>query len=380
MTAVPFSEIRSWMFDHALPFWGTNGEDSACGGFLEEVTFDGGPTSVAFKRVRVVCRQIYVFSHAALLGWEKGNALSTRGYNYLISRAWLGKDRGWARLLARDGSVLDDTPDLYDIAFVLFALAWRYKLTGERNVAESAADTLQLVQGHMREASTGGFWHELPPKLPRLQNPHMHLLEACLVAMEAGFDERFRQQADELVGLFRTRFFADGTLLEYFTEDWRRLPGERGRSVEPGHQFEWAWILAQYQRLTGTRVAREAEALVHFSERHGVNKATQATFDEVRDDGAPIRKTSRTWPNTERIKGHLGLFECSGSDPRGAVAGSARLLLDRYLNVTPRGAWIDQYDEAGKPLSSVVPASTFYHIFLAFAEILRLEERMSRLA
>jgi N-acylglucosamine 2-epimerase/mannose-6-phosphate isomerase len=378
MSHIPFAEVRSWMFDAALPFWGDAGVDRRRGGFFEELDLDGRPTAVAFKRTRATCRQVYVFSHASLLGWTPGAALASMGYAYLTEKAWLGPDKGWARRLTADGAVLDPTPDLYDLAFVLFALAWRFKASGDPDAMKRAHDTLDFIDHRLRPAGGEGFLHEWPAHGPRLQNPHMHLLEASLAAFEASGDRRFLDRAGELVDLFRRRFFDGRTLAEYFTDDWRRLPGAQGRIVEPGHQFEWAWILASYQRRAGTDLCAEAAALVEFSERHGVDATTQVTFNQVRDDGVATDRGSRSWPNTERIKGHLALFELTGRDPRPAVAGSVRLLLDRYLAVTPRGSWIDHFDADGRPVSTTAPTSTLYHVFLAFAEILRLEAQLSR--
>ncbi|MEX0644822.1 MAG: hypothetical protein WD076_05900, partial [Parvularculaceae bacterium] len=56
---------------------------------------------------------------------------------------------------------------------------------------------------------------------------------------------------------------------------------------------------------------------------------------------------------------------------------SAGLLLDRYFAPTPahpipEGTWIDAFDEGGRPLSTTIPASTLYHVFLAFAEVMRV--------
>jgi N-acylglucosamine 2-epimerase/mannose-6-phosphate isomerase len=63
-------------------------------------------------------------------------------------------------------------------------------------------------------------------------------------------------------------------------------------------------------------------------------------------------------------------------DPRPAVIGSTRLLLDRYLkNCTP-GVWVDHFSADGKPLTTTAPASTLYHIFLAFTETLRLKRKL----
>ncbi len=375
MSEIPYDRIRGWI-DAALPFWAEHGVDHAHGGFLEELSREGEPTEIDFKRIRVICRQVYVFSHAALRGWDRGHALSQFGYDYLVKNAWLGPDRGWARVLSRRGEVLDATPDLYDLAFVLFALAWRFRVTQQREIHDLIEQTLRFIQNKMSAGELGGYWHRMPPEGPRLQNPHMHLLEAILALADATGEHEFVRMARDLVDLFRTRFFDGRTLAEYFSEDLRRLGGDRGRVIEPGHHFEWAWILAHYERLSGDSVLREADALVAFAETHGVDVRTQAVRDQVRDDGFCLTASSRTWPNTERIKAHLALFELAERDPRPAVHGSVMLLLDRYL--TPSGSWIDQFDGDGRPIAAAAPASTFYHVFLAFAEVLRLEPRLSR--
>lgn len=378
MSAIPFEEIRRWMFDAALPLWAERGVDRIHGGFHEELDFTARPTEASFKRTRVAARQTYVFAHAAILGWAPGLELSRLGADFL-DQIYLGPDGGWPRRLTRANDMLDATPDLYDLAFVLFAYAWRHRAARDAASLAGAHRALDFIEAHMR-APAGGFLAEKPPGAFCLQNPHMHLLEASLVAFEASGEARFLDQARELVGLFKARFFDGRTLAEYFTHDWARAPAEKGREIEPGHHFEWAWILVQYGRLSGDNVSAEAAALVDFAERFGVDPQTQVAFQAVRDDGAPIDRGSRTWPNTERIKGWLALFESAGRDPRAALAGSARLLLDRYLATEIPGLWIDHFDAEGRPTSKTAPASTFYHVFLAFAEMLRLEPKLRALS
>lgn len=367
----PFEEIRTWLFEAALPFWAKNGVDPR-GGFYEELDLEGRPTAIAFKRTRVICRQIYVFSHASVLGWKEGLPVAAAGYEFL-KKANVGAT--WASRLAPDGSVLDPVPHLYDLAFVLFALAWHHKASGDRDALTRAHALLDLLQSKMREPE-GGFSHDRDPGGFRWQNPHMHLLEASLAMYDASGDQRFLNQATELVDLFRRRFFDGVTMAEYFDDNMQRASGEQGRRCEPGHHFEWAWILAQYQRLAAVDLSKEARALAAWAETNGVDPATQIAFNEVRDDGLVLDRASRTWPNTERIKAHVALFELGGHDPRAAIAGSARLLLDRYLLKAPRGLWIDLIDAEGQAVRKVSPASTFYHVFLAFAEILRLERAL----
>lgn len=368
--------ISSWLFDQALPFWAAHGIDHVHGGYVEQLTLDGRDAAVGFKRTRVACRQIYVFSHAAIMGWSAGNKLAEPGLAHLIDRVWLGPDKGFAKLTTRDGKVLDPTPDLYDLAFALFAFAWRHRAMKDALSLAWMHRTLDFIEQHMRHPGSLGFWHELPAQGFRLQNPHMHLTEACLAAFEATKDQRFADRARALVQLFQAKLFDDasGTLAEFFNDDWSRARGDDGRLTEPGHQMEWGWILNSARKLLGCDTAREIRAAIRFAERHGVDPGTAATYNTVRDDGTPIDRGSRAWPNTERLKAAVALYELDGVDPAPVIDPTAELLLQRYLSRTPPGTWIDAFDVDGKPLSRTVPASTLYHVFLAFAEVLRISD------
>ena len=372
---IPFAEVRRWMFQSALPLWAEIGIDRLRGGFVEKVDFHGRPLSSGVRRVRVAARQTYVFSHAAVLGWTPGLDLSGFGADALTS-LYRGEAEGWPRTVDEDNAALDLTPDLYDLAFVLFAYAWRHRAARDAQSLEGAYRALGFIESRLKAAR--GYWHQLPPQGPRLQNPHMHLLEACLAAFEASGDRRFLDVARDIVALFRASLFDGVTLAEYFDEDWRR-DRRTGDLVEPGHQLEWAWILVRYGQLSGQATVDLARGLVAFAETHGRDRRSNRVFQVVRDDGAPIDPSSRTWPNTERIKGHLALFEATGADPREAVAGSLRLLLDQYLATAVPGLWMDHLDADGAPIARDVPASTFYHLFLAFAEVLRLEPSLTAL-
>ncbi|MGE0044817.1 MAG: AGE family epimerase/isomerase [Hyphomonadaceae bacterium] len=368
MTTIPFDDIRAWLFEAALPLWAEKGVDPA-GGFYEALDFEGRPVEPGFRRTRVVARQTYVFAHAGRLGWAPGVEISEKGAAHLDA-LYLGPDRGWPR------TNKDDTPDLYDLAFTLFAYAWRHRIAPDEGSMQGMHRVLDFLEAHM--CPDEGFHPALPPGDRQLQNPHMHLLEACLAAFEASGDERFSDTANDLMFLFGERLFKRGVLTEYFTPDWKRAPGEEGRIVEPGHHFEWAWLIKECGRLIEYDAAAPAKALIDFAERHGVSPSG-AVRQSVRDDGAILDGSSRIWSNTERIKAHLALFELTGADARAPVAASANLLLDRCLSTDVPGLWIDHFDAEGKPLSKNVPASSFYHIFLAFAELLRLEPRLRAL-
>lgn len=368
--------MRSWVFDKALPHWAAHGVDQENGGFIEQMGFDGLDAGAGFKRTRVAGRQVYVFAHADILGWGGGRKLVDHGFAWLTERAWLGEDKGFARTLSREGAVMDSTPDLYDHAFILFAFAWRYRLLKDAASLTWLHRTYDFVQARFRHPTGQGYWNELPHKGWRQQNPHMHFTEACLAAFEATGDERFAQGVRDLVALFQHRLFdrETGTLGEYFTDDWQRAPGGDGRLVEPGHLMEWAWILGSANKLVGLPTEPDIRAALRFAETYGVDGVTGAVFDGLLDDGAPNNRASRSWPNAERIKGAVALYELDGVDPAPVIDAAATLLLSRYIANMRSGTWIDQFDAEGRGMSKSVPASTLYHLFLAFAEALRISD------
>lgn len=364
------------MFERALPFWASNGIDNVHGGYVEQLTLEGRNADVAFKRTRVTARQVYVFSHAQALGWDGGRDLAATGIDFLVNRTWQGPKKGFARLLSREGDVLDPTPDLYDHAFALFAFAWRHRVHRDAESRDWMHQTLDFIEEHLAHPSGEGFWHEMPPTGWRVQNPHMHLTEACLAALQATGDKRFSDATARLVRLFQTRLLdrTTGMLPEYFTDDWRRVPGDEGRLVEPGHMMEWAWILNEARKLIGADTADDIRALARLAERSGVDPISGVTYNAIRNDGAPLDKGSRTWPNTERIKAAVAIYELDGVDPARVINQAGGLLLSRHLTRDPPGTWMDAFDADGGDAARVVPASTLYHVFLAFAEVLRIAE------
>ena len=85
--ALSVAHLKRWVIEEALPLWGETGFDAARGSFVERLTFEGSPLLSAPRRAMVQARQIYVFSHAALLGWRpEGKAVALEAAHSLIDR------------------------------------------------------------------------------------------------------------------------------------------------------------------------------------------------------------------------------------------------------------------------------------------------------
>jgi mannose/cellobiose epimerase-like protein (N-acyl-D-glucosamine 2-epimerase family) len=372
-TTIPFDKAQNFLTQETLPFWSTQGAYSN-GSFVECLDLTGKPADPGFTRVRVQARQIYVFSHAMLNGVYPQPDLCARATDFFIRSAWLGPERGWAKLINKNGGLIDATSDLYDISFALFALGWRYRVSRDPRCLKIAHETLDFLDAHMRHP-LGGFKNDAVSSQPRQQNPHMHLIEAMNVWIEASRDTRFLELADEIVTLFVNHFHdkSSGALGEYFKEDWTPADGPAGDIVEPGHQFEWAWILGHYGRLSGCPQLDVMSRIMTFGFSHGYDAATGLTIDQLGRDGRPLAMSRRLWPQTEALKACLASAEFLGVTESEKITKIVDALFEHFLRPGPiPGSWIDHYHADWSPIADKVPTTSLYHLTLAFFELIRL--------
>ncbi|MDQ2764540.1 MAG: AGE family epimerase/isomerase, partial [Pseudomonadota bacterium] len=184
-------------------------------------------------------------------------------------------------------------------------------------------------------------------------------------------DDGVLDLARELVGLFRRHFFdaATGALGEFFTEDWLPAQGNAGAHVEPGHLYEWVWLLREYQDRTGEDLGAERAALYRFANAHGIDSATGLVFDLVDRDGTARRRSSRLWPQTEALRAHLVI---GGEETEARAVQVVENMLRRYFAWNPRGTWMDQFGPDGEAIADKIPGSSFYHALGAYAELHRV--------
>ena len=366
--------FRAWLFDTALPLWVETGCDPGHGAH-EHLTANGAPGLPGFKRLRVQARQLVVFSQAAMLGWSRGEAAAHAIYRFMTRHAEAHHvdTHPWARRLTRAGDVLDPTADLYDLAFVLLALAWYGRLTGSPEPIDRADRLLDWLDRSMA-LPAGGYANTLPTEPGwRQQNPHMHLLEALLALYETTGADRYAGRAASLVDLFRSRLLDPhtGTLGEYFDQDWSPAPGDDGDMIEPGHHYEWVWLLGEADRLIGTETGAERTALYGFCERHGIDPDTGLVRDGLSRDGRIRKGSARLWVQTEALRAHTVMGR---QDEIPRVLDN---LLGRYLAHPVAGAWTDQLDAEFMPVGRDIPASSFYHVVTGYAALDRLLSPLS---
>jgi mannose-6-phosphate isomerase len=380
--------LTRWLMQDALPLWVQHGVDWQSGGYFETLTFDatrrvleaGGEV----RRGRVVARQIFVFDAAQRLGWRPAARNPViHGCTYLFTRMHDKDGLFHTAIDAKTGQPRRPF-SLYEYAFYLYAMARVHSsLSAHYPLAETASLSLQQLRRNWGR-SNGGFEESNPPSLPLQSNPHMHMLEAALAWIEA-LDESQQgpwvQLGQDIVNLCLEHFIdaRTGALREYFDDAWRPLAGAPGRVVEPGHQFEWAWLLLQWARFGRCDAHqrqvchRTAERLIGLAERWGVDPIRGVAFNELWDDMTPRDERAKLWPQTERIKAWCAMLEqartAAAAERAGrALSASIRGLM-KYFVAEPAGLWEEELHADGRFAAGPCKASSFYHIVSAVQSV-----------
>ncbi|MEQ3746819.1 MAG: AGE family epimerase/isomerase [Henriciella sp.] len=365
---------ESWLYEASFPFWAERARHSKTG-FVEAVRLDGSSLPAAGSRVRVQARQTYSFALAASLGWKSKQArdLVDYGVDALVHNCRRA-DGLYGKVLNHDGGLLDDAAQLYDTAFALLAFA-----TTEKQFPGAAsaplASVIAAIEAHLRRpAHEEGFAETLPKPESRNQNPHMHLFEASLASFELDHAQSELSRVREIEQLMEQRFFDPAVkgLRELFAADWGAHPADH---FEVGHQYEWVWLLNKRMRLYGSRASTTMNLL--YKKAVSLTGPDGEIYLSHNHDGSLKSGSQRCWGLTEALKAHLVQFT-RGDIKAGqhAIAAFDRLW-SMHIAPAAEGGWIDQYNQDGNAVSKDIPASTGYHIYLAFAELQRVVDQLS---
>jgi len=365
--------IEAWLNGSALPLWQTRGVDHVNGGFIEYLDDAGEPISGP-KRPYPQARQIYVYAQAGLMGWDgPWREMIEQALDFFLRV--FPRDDGLMRLrVGADGAPQDETPRLYDQAFSLLLLATAHQVLPERGDIVGHAVRLRDRLLSDRRAPAGGFIEVVGR--PYYANPNMHLLEATLAWAEISDDPAWTAIADEIAELAMAKFIdaKGGFLREYFDETWSPTNDDDARLIEPGHQFEWAWLLLWWSRVRGRNDAVAVAKRLYEVGRMGVDEARSVAFNALWDDLTPRDTNARLWPQTEWAKAAVALarLEQPGSARQAELLEDAAMSvrgLNKYLQMPTPGLWRDRYLADGSFVDEPAPATSFYHIVCAITEL-----------
>ncbi|MCJ8308942.1 MAG: AGE family epimerase/isomerase [Rhizobiaceae bacterium] len=367
---------RKWLSDDALPLWWDRGFDWQTGTWCESLDQQGRPTEQD-RRARVQGRQTYVFALADRVNiagpWD---VLVHAGFDSITNR-YMGHNGLLHTVLTHEGMPMDPSNKMYDQTFVILALATaRHKIDFAQH---RALEMLVKIEQKYRRLDGVGFVENCQQH-PFQSNAHMHLFEAAIAWVEACREDGVNGQiwedlAAEIAELARTKFIDanGGFLREFFNAQWRPKEGPDGTIVEPGHQFEWAWLLARWAKLSGEVIYYQLAERLFRCGAKGINQTHGAAVNTMDNHLNQVTGEARLWPQTEWLKAASILFESAQGFMRCyylAQIEAAYSALEKYLDTPVKGLWFDKLLSNGDFEKSVAPASSFYHIACAIDQLL----------
>jgi mannose/cellobiose epimerase-like protein (N-acyl-D-glucosamine 2-epimerase family)/glycosyltransferase involved in cell wall biosynthesis len=362
--------LRRWLFGIALPLWWKVGADRDNGGFHEAIDLDGKPL-LRPHRARSSARQAFAYAEAGRLGWDGPWREAVRHALDFFARCFVTADDTVASVVGLDGKVLDAKFDLYDQAFALLAFAGGHHAFGEATPWRRHAVALRTALERNVAHAQGGFREDRVGSLPQRANPHMHLFEAAIAWMELHDDRAWRRMADDLAALCLDKFIdpVSGALRENFAADWSPAPGTAGRVCEPGHHYEWAFLLDRWAKRTGRTRPAAVARLIAFADSHGVDARRGVAVGALLSDGTLHDPVARLWAQAERIRAYA-IDRRPGDAERIAAAIRG---LRRFLATDTPGVWYDRLGNDDRFISEPARATSLYHIIGAVTELDKME-------
>lgn len=349
------------------------------GGFYERLGHSFKPISTGQKRLLTQCRQLAIYAHSGLHGVSRGYTGDLAGrFSFLVDSYYVPETGGWRYSIDENGKPLDNSYDLYGQAFVIFALAQYYRLSGDERARELSLETLHFIDQHFRLPGLIGLVEGLDEKLKplpdkvRRHESHMHLLEACLFAAESSSDATYRKMADELADLFVNYLYdAKANLLsEYYSDDLKPLAQHGYIVLEPGHYCEWIWLLKKHARMHNdeSRYDDLCKPLLEWASTQGWDAEYGGIYDELAPDGKIIADTKRIWPLAEALKANALMLD-SGVDKLAVKQRINKMVavLDAHY-MQERGFWTEWLRRDLSAETDYMPGTTPYHVYFGIME------------
>lgn len=351
-----FNAMQQHFHKVIVPLWQGPGWNPQLALPYEALDAEQRPLPPQRYRAMACARQLYLFSQligdaAAPFAQERAAAL----FRSLQRHFHDAEHGGWFYSIDADGAPLNRRKDLYTHAFILFACAHYWAKVREplvESVLNAALEVvaLRFARGDgLYEASLAEDWSVLGSG--PLQNPLMHLAEAFLAILAVREDAAVQTALLELCQAMQQQFIdpQHGVMLE-------KPLGAVDNWFEPGHQFEWFFLLDSSPLLRSNPLHASLSRAFAFAEQLGVDPQSGAVCAMLDlQPGAPIKDaTQRIWAQAEYVRA-LTLR----ADSQAPLLRQLKALHAHFLHA---GGWNECLDASGAVSRRDMPSTTPYHL------------------
>ncbi|WP_460118537.1 AGE family epimerase/isomerase [Pseudomonas sp. S2_C03] len=349
-----FATVQAHFLKVIVPLWQGPGWNAEMALPYEALDAAHQPLPPQRYRAMACARQLYLFS--SLIGQVPGaQARAAALFRSLQHHFHDAEHGGWFYSIDPQGAPLDQSKDLYTHAFIVFACAHYWGKVREPLVESVLNASLQVVAERfatgdgLYEASLERDWSSRSSG--PLQNPLMHLAEALLATLSVRKDDAVQAALIGLCTAMQQHFIdpEHGVLME-------KPLGAVDNWFEPGHQFEWYFLLESSPLLRDSALHGSITRAFRFTERLGVDQKTGAVKATLvlEHDGVPRDATQRIWAQAEYLRA-LTLRP----DSEANVLRQLQTLQRRFLHA---GGWHECRAVNGEVCRRDMPSTTPYHL------------------
>ncbi|HEY0285855.1 MAG TPA: AGE family epimerase/isomerase [Pseudomonas sp.] len=349
-----FTAVHQHFMQVIVPMWLHSGWNAELALPYEAVDAHHQPLPPQRYRAMACARQLFLFS--SLINDPAVPEASARAaalFRSLQRHFHDSEHGGWFYSIDPQGAPLDRRKDLYTHAFIVFACAHYWAKVREPLVESTLNAALHVVTERFSEgdglydAVLAEDWSSLGAG--PLQNPLMHLAEAFLATLQVREDPETLAALAALVAGMQQRFVdvEHGVMLEKpldAVDNW----------FEPGHQFEWFFLLESSEHLRGSPLHRSLTQAFAYAQVQGVDPKTGAVAAMLHADGSMKDTTQRIWAQAEYLRA-LTLRP----DSEALLTCQLSALQQRFLHAT---GWNECLDSNGNVSRSDMPSTTPYHL------------------
>ena len=354
-----FAAVQQHFRQVIMPLWQGPGWNAELALPYEALSPAHQPLPPQRYRAMACARQLYVF--ASLIDdpdFPRAAERAAALFRSLQSHFHDAEHGGWFYSIDPQGAPLDQRKDLYTHAFIIFACAHYWAKVREPLVESALNAALKVVAEQfsdgngLYEASLAQDWSTLGSG--PLQNPLMHLAEAFLATLSVRDDAPTQAALLALADGMQQRFIepVHNVMLE-------KPHGAVDNWFEPGHQFEWLFLLASSPLLRQSALYGSLDRAFSFAEQVGVDPQTGAVCGMLAPDGTLRDGTQRIWAQAEYLRALTLRPDCLERVQRQLLA-----LQQHFLHT---GGWYECRDAAGKVSREDMPSTTPYHLATCYS-------------
>ncbi|KPY87976.1 putative N-acyl-D-glucosamine 2-epimerase [Pseudomonas syringae pv. tagetis] len=349
-----FAALQQHFMQVVVPLWQGPGWNTQLALPYEALDANDQPLPPQRYRAMACARQLFLFS-SLIESAEVPNARTRASelFRSLQQHFHDAEHGGWFYSIDPQGRPLDRRKDLYTHAFIIFACA-HYWAKVQDPLAESVLNAALNVVAErfadddgLYEAQLDEDWSTLGTG--PLQNPLMHLAEAFLATLSVRADPATQSALDALLIHMQRRFVdtATGVMLE-------KPLGAVDNWYEPGHQFEWFFLLQSSPELHGRELHDSMTRAFTHAQTQGVDPQSGAVTAALTLDGTVRDATQRIWAQAEYLRAMALRPECETG-----LTEQLSAFAQRFLHAT---GWNECVEPDGTVSRSDMPSTTPYHL------------------